>query len=63
MGELGVPLGTFGDRIVQLESAGATAVVLVVDDLPQAVFGLADTLRDQAKSPSRPSGERASNGP
>ena len=50
MGERGLPLDGFGDRIAELESSGATAVVLVVDDVPQAVFGLADTLRDQAQS-------------
>ncbi|MGQ0832675.1 MAG: heavy metal translocating P-type ATPase [Microthrixaceae bacterium] len=48
--ERGLPLAVFGDRIAALESSGATAVVVVVDDLPQAVFGLADTLRDQARS-------------
>ena len=50
MGERGLPLDAFGDRIVELESSGATAVVLVVNDVPQAVFGLADTLREQAES-------------
>ena len=49
MGERSLSLDAFGDRIAQLESSGATAVVLVVDDDPQAVFGLADTLREQAQ--------------
>ena len=49
MAERGVPLDAFGSRVTELESSGATAVVLVVDDQPQAVFALADTLRDQAK--------------
>ena len=50
MAERGLPLDAFGSRIADLESSGATAVVLVVDDHPQAVFGLADTLREQAKA-------------
>ena len=50
MAERGIDLATFGDRIGQLESSGATAVVLLIDDAPWAVFGLADTLRDQAPS-------------
>ena len=50
MAERGIDLATFGDRVAQLESSGATAVVLVVDDAPWAVFGLADTLREQAPS-------------
>lgn len=48
MGERGLSLAAFGDRIAELESSGATAVVLVVEDVPQAAFGLADTIRDQA---------------
>jgi heavy metal translocating P-type ATPase len=50
MAERGLPLGAFGSRIGEMESSGATAVVLVVDDQPRAVFGLADTLREQARS-------------
>ena len=49
MAERQLSLDAFGSRITELESSGATAVVLVVDDRPLAVFGLADTLRDQAK--------------
>lgn len=49
MGERGLALDAFGDCVAGLESSGATAVVLVVDDVPQALFGLADTLRDQAE--------------
>jgi heavy metal translocating P-type ATPase len=48
MAERNLPVDAFGDRIAQLESAGATAVVLVVDGQAQAVFGLADTIREQA---------------
>jgi Cd2+/Zn2+-exporting ATPase len=48
MAERGVSLDVFGDAVERLESSGATAVVLVVDDAAQAVFGLADTIRDQA---------------
>ena len=50
MAERSLALDAFGDQIAELESSGATAVVLVVDDVPQAVFGLADTIRDQAAS-------------
>jgi heavy metal translocating P-type ATPase len=50
MGERGLPVDAFGNRIAELESSGATAVILVIDDVPQAVFALADTLRDQAQS-------------
>ncbi len=50
MAERSISLDSFGERIPQLESSGATAVVLVVDDHAWAVFGLADTLRDQAAS-------------
>lgn len=50
MAERSLPLEAFGDQIAAMESSGATAVVLVVDDVPQAVFGLADTIRDQAAS-------------
>lgn len=53
MGERDLPLDAFGDRISSLESSGATAVVLVIDDTPTAVFALADTLRDQAQSTVR----------
>ena len=42
--------GTFTERLRELETSGATAVVLVVDDTPHAVLGLADTLREQAAS-------------
>ncbi len=48
MTERGITLDVFGDAVERLESSGATAVVLVVDDAAQAVFGLADTIRDQA---------------
>jgi Cd2+/Zn2+-exporting ATPase len=50
MAERSLSLDAFGDQIAELESSGATAVVLVVDDVPQAVFGLADTIREQAAS-------------
>lgn len=40
---------TFETRLRQLEEAGATAVVLAVDGAPQAVLGLADTIRDHAR--------------
>lgn len=50
MAERGTPLDVFGDAVERLESSGATAIVLVVDDAAQAVFGLADTIRDQAPS-------------
>lgn len=53
VGERGLSLDAFGRQIAELESSGATAVVLVVDDAPQAVLGLADTLRDQARSTIR----------
>ncbi len=46
--ERNLPLVAFETKIRELEESGATAVVLVVDDQPWAVFGLADTLRDQA---------------
>jgi len=39
---------TFAERVHALETSGATAVVVVVDDNPQAVLGLADTIREQA---------------
>ncbi len=48
MAERSLPLEVFGDGIAKLESGGATAVVLAVDGSPQAVFGLADTIREQA---------------
>ena len=51
--ERNLPLDAFADGIAQLESSGATAVVLVVDGTPWAAFGLADTLRDQAASTVR----------
>jgi len=50
MGERNIPLIAFDGRERALETSGVTAVVLVVDDQPWAVFGLADTLRDQAVS-------------
>ena len=50
MTERQISLGAFGDDIGELESSGATAVVLVIDDGAQAVFGLADTIREQARS-------------
>ena len=48
MGERNLSLDAFAGRIGELESSGATAVVLAVDDQPQAVFALADTIREQA---------------
>src|SRR5690606_32283191 len=50
MAERKIPLIAFDRGVERLEESGATAVVLVVDDQPWAVFGLADTLRDQAAS-------------
>ena len=50
MDERGIPLDAFADRITELETGGATAVVLTVDDQPWATFALADTLRDHAAS-------------
>ena len=48
MAERNLPLVAFETKVRELEESGATAVVLVVDDHPWAVFGLADTLREQA---------------
>ncbi|HEY8544276.1 MAG TPA: cation-translocating P-type ATPase [Acidimicrobiales bacterium] len=50
MAERNIPLDAFAGGERTLEESGVTAVVLVVDNEPQAVFGLADTLRDQATS-------------
>ena len=50
MAERGIALDVFGDAVERLESSGATAVVLVVDDAARAVFGLADTIRAQARA-------------
>ncbi len=50
MVERAIPLDAFAGGERRLEESGVTAVVLVVDDQPWAVFGLADTLRDQATS-------------
>ena len=50
MAERNLPLVAFETKVGELEQSGATAVLLVVDDRPWAVFGLADTLRDQAPS-------------
>ncbi len=48
MEERSLSLTAFGTRVEELERSGATTVALVVDGNPQAVFGLADTLRQQA---------------
>ena len=50
MSERKIPLIDFDGGVRRLEESGATAVVLVVDDTPWAVFGLADTVREQAAS-------------
>ena len=50
MAERNISLDAFDGEAHRLEESGVTAVVLVVDDHPWAVFGLADTLRDQAAS-------------
>ena len=43
----------FGDLIAELESSGATAIVLAIDGTPQALFGLSDTVREQASDTVR----------
>lgn len=53
MAERGLRLDVFGEFIAEFEASGATAVILVVDDSPWAVFGLADAVRDEAPSTVR----------
>ena len=48
MADRNVALDAFGGRIPEMESSGATVVVLAVDGQAWAAFALADTIRDQA---------------
>ncbi|MBI2626299.1 MAG: heavy metal translocating P-type ATPase [Candidatus Nealsonbacteria bacterium] len=48
MKELGISLEDIEKDIVKLEEEGKTAVILAVGNRPKGIFGIADTLKDEA---------------
>ncbi|MCA0455889.1 MAG: cadmium-translocating P-type ATPase [Chloroflexi bacterium] len=49
IGEQGIPTNAFDETIARLQATGQTAVVVLVDNQPAGILGIADTLKDESR--------------